>query len=105
MFFCCAGISAFPSVQADMADKRMFKWSAVMSYMVLSLLAVPLITVGYLTLGDCLQADVMLNLGRGWVRIMAELALTIHLVATLPIMINAPNQYLEGAMNVPLCKN
>ncbi len=95
-----AGMSTFPTIQADTADKSGFKYSAAMAYLLLFIVYVPLMAYTYLSLGDCLAPDVIETLNVGIVRRVAEILLMTHLVTTLPIIINAANLYFENLFNI-----
>ena len=47
VMFAFGGASTFPTVQADMADKKRFKWAAVASCLALFLIYSSVMIVGY----------------------------------------------------------
>jgi hypothetical protein len=61
----------------------------------------PVASVGYFTLGDCVDDNVIMSLSKGPAKIAAEVILLFHLVAALPIVINPPSQYFEEILGIP----
>ncbi len=96
-----SGMSTFPTVQADMADKAKFKYSAAASYVLLITIYIPVMAAGYLTFGDCVAEDVVLMMNPGAAKSAMEVLLVCHFITTLPLMINPPNQYFENLLGVP----
>ena len=51
---------------------------------------------------DCpAEANVVLNLSPGPVRIIIEVMLLMHLISAFPILINPPCQYFEQLFSIP----
>ena len=57
--------------------------------------------VGYYSLGSQAEANVVMSLSTGYVRIIIEIMLLLHLVAAFPILINPPCLYFEQLFNIP----
>ena len=72
---------------------------------VLFLIYAPVASVGYFTLGDCVNDNVIMSLSNGPSKIAAELILLLHLVTALPIVVNPPCQYLEEIIGIPKSKH
>ena len=51
--FAYSGISTFPTVHADMADRAQFKYAAVASYVILFLIYMPVMAAGILWILFC----------------------------------------------------
>ena len=51
-------------------------------------------------LGDCVRPNVIASLSEGPAKSVAEGLMMAHLVSTLPIVLNAPNQYIEGLLGI-----
>ena len=51
-------------------------------------------------LGDCVRPNVIESLSEGPAKSVAEGLMMAHLVSTLPIVLNAPNQYIEGLLGI-----
>jgi hypothetical protein len=58
-------------------------------------------SVGYFTLGDCVNDNIIMSLSDGPVKTAAEAVLLLHLVTALPIVINPPSQYFEEILHIP----
>ena len=56
---------------------------------------------GYYALGSQAEANVVMSLSEGPVRITIEVMLLLHLVAAFPILINPPCQYFEQLFDIP----
>ena len=54
-------------------------------------------------LGDCVKPNVIESLSDGAARRVAEGLMMAHLISTLPIVLNAPNQYIEGLLGIEHC--
>ena len=88
-----------------MAIKGRFKWVVIISCVLLFALYATLTIVSYMSLGDCLQPVVIANLKRGHAKHAANGLMATHLVSAFPIVVNAPNQYLEGLLGIPQSKD
>ena len=53
------------------------------------------------SLGDCVQPVVIENLRLGAVKRAATGLMATHLVSAFPMVVNTPNQYLEGLLGIP----
>ncbi len=98
------GASTFPTIQADMANKKLFKWAAIFSCLALFFIYAPVMGVGYISLGDCVAKNVVESLSEGPAQKAAAGLIMVHLISTLPILINAPNQYFEELFKIPHSK-
>ncbi len=67
----------------------------------LFVLYTPVAAVGYFSLGSCVSDNVLLSLSDGPVKTAAEIVVLVHLVTAVPIIINPPNQFVEGALRIP----
>lgn len=72
--------------------------------LVLFMIYTPVATVGYFTLGDCVNDNIIMSLTKGPARIAAEIVLLFHLISAMPIVINPPSQYFEEIMGIPKSK-
>ena len=57
--------------------------------------------LGYYALGDQAEANVVLNLSPGPIRIVIEIMLLLHLISAFPILINPPCLYFEQLFKIP----
>ena len=53
------------------------------------------------SLGDCVQPVVIENLRLGAVKRAANGLMATHLASAFPMVVNTPNQYLEGLLGIP----
>ena len=88
-----------------MADKSKFKLAAFISMGVLFGIYFPTAASGYLSLGDCVQTNVLLSMSDGPLKIASECVILLHLVSALPIVINPPSQFLEEILHIPKGNN
>ena len=68
---------------------------------ILFLIYCPTAAVGYFSLGDCVQSNVILSMSDGGLKTAAECIILLHLVAALPIIINPPSQFFEELLHIP----
>ena len=61
--------------------------------------------LGYYALGDQAEANVVLNLSPGPIRIVIEIMLLLHLISAFPILINPPCLYFEQLFKIPSGKS
>ena len=67
----------------------------------IGVLYLALSTSGYFLLGDCLEYNVLDSLSEGPLKTAAQTLLMFHLIVAFPLLINAPNQYLEQFLHIP----
>ena len=70
-------------------------------FLVLGIIYVPMGVLGYYALGDQAEANVVLNLSPGPIRIVIEIMLLLHLISAFPILINPPCLYFEQLFKIP----
>lgn len=97
-------VPVFPTIQADMAFKGRFKWVVVISCFFIFVTYASVTIVAYQFLGDCVQPVVIENLRFGISKDAANGLMATHLVSAFPMVVNAPNQYLEGLIGIPQSK-
>ena len=76
-----------------------FHWLRLL--LVIGSLYLSLASVGYFMLGSCLEYNVFDSLSQGPIKIAAQSLFTIHLITAFPLILNSPNQYIEGALKIP----
>jgi len=101
IMFAYAGASTFPTIQADMADRSKFNYSAMIAMGVLFALYFPMAAGCYFSLGDQVTPNIVLAMSEGWQRITVEIMLLLHLVTAFPIILNPPSQFCEKLFNIP----
>ena len=55
----------------------------------------------YYAYGSDAQANIVLSLKTGGIRVTVEVMLLLHLVAAFPIILNPPAQFFENVFNIP----
>ena len=56
------------------------------------------------SLGDCVRPVIIKNLRLGLAKRAANGLMATHLISAFPMVVNAPNQYLEGLLGIPQSK-
>ena len=117
--FAFAGASTFPTIQADMADRSKFNISAIIAMAILFLIYFPMAVGCYYSLGievrpfiylintylSQVEDNIVLAMLPGWMKMLVEIMLLLHLITAFPIITNPPAQFFEEMLNVPTSKN
>ena len=61
----------------------------------------PMALGGYWSFGHLCQPNIVLSISDGYVRLVVEIMLLLHLVAAFPIITNPPAQFFEYMFNIP----
>jgi len=101
VMFAYSGASTFPTIQADMKDRRKFPLAAMAAMSILLCIYFSMAAVGYYQLGDFAAANIVESVCNGGFKIAIEVILLLHFVAAFPIMTNPPNQFFEEALGIP----
>jgi len=101
IMFAFAGASTFPTIQADMADRSKFNIAALIAMAILFLIYFPMAVGGYYSLGDEVTDNIVLAMPGGWMKMLVEVMLLLHLITAFPIITNPPAQFFEEMLNVP----
>jgi len=101
IMFAFAGASTFPTIQADMADRSKFNISAIMAMGILFLIYFPMAVGCYYSLGSMVEDNIVLAMPGGWMKMLVEIMLLLHLITAFPIITNPPAQFFEEMLNVP----
>ena len=64
------------------------------------LLYVPVAGGCYFSLGDLVEDNIVLAMSAGWVKVLVEVMLLLHLIAAFPIITNPPAQFFEGMLGI-----
>ena len=57
--------------------------------------------IPYYAYGAGSQANIVLSIQDGWIRITVEVMLLLHLISAFPIILNPPAQFFEHIFNIP----
>merc|ERR1719289_847466 len=101
IMFAFAGASTFPTIQADMADRSKFNISAIIAMAILFLIYFPMAVGCYYSLGTEVKDNIVLAMLPGWMKMLVEIMLLLHLITAFPIITNPPAQFFEEMLNVP----
>jgi len=101
IMFAFAGASTFPTIQADMADRKKFPISASIAMLILFLIYFPMAASGYFSFGKDVQDNIVQSMENGWPRILVEVMLLLHLISAFPIITNPPAQFFEQLLGIP----
>ncbi|XP_023328375.1 amino acid transporter ANT1 isoform X2 [Eurytemora carolleeae] len=99
--FAFAGAPNFPTIQSDMKDRRQFSICVSIAMGVLLCIYAPMAAVGYFELGDAVKGNIVDSMCNGNVKIAVECLLLAHLISAFPIVVNPPNQFIEGVLGIP----
>jgi len=93
--FAFSGHNIFPSVEETMLYPRSFNKMLFISFIAIITIYIPPTITGYWAFGQYTLSPILLNLGNGIASQMAIIAITMHLLVTIPIINNPVNLYLE----------
>ncbi|XP_075530794.1 uncharacterized protein LOC142563939 isoform X1 [Dermacentor variabilis] len=101
IMFSYGGAAMFPTIQNDMRDRSRFPMAVAYATIALVGLYVVMATLGYLTFGNEVGANILLSIGDGGVSIAVQLLFIVHLVTAFLIVINPMCQEVEGHLGIP----
>ena len=67
----------------------------------LFLIYFPMALGPYFSFGSGCKSNIVLSISTGYVRLVVEIMLLLHLITAFPILTNPPAQFLEFALNIP----
>ncbi|CAB4070007.1 SLC32A [Lepeophtheirus salmonis] len=102
VMFAFAGASVYPSIQDDMRNKSHFKYTAILSIVLIICMYVPVSWLGYALIGDCVNRNVILSLKPGIIKSSVEILLILHLYTAITIFLNPIHQYFEFLFHINL---
>ena len=68
---------------------------------VLFLIYVPMGIAPYYSYGNQAEANIVKTMSPGWIKVIVEIMLLLHLIAAFPILTNPPAQFFEQLLNIP----
>lgn len=90
-----------PTLQQDMKEKNRC-WQAVWWTCLVSVLTyVPVSALAYVMYGSDISTNVLQNLPRGWLRVIAEASIAVNLLCTFLLCLNPVAQDVEEMLNLP----
>ncbi|XP_043219849.1 amino acid transporter AVT1D-like isoform X2 [Amphibalanus amphitrite] len=100
IMFSFTGVSTFPTIQLDMAERARFSRAAVGGFAGLCMVYVPVAATGYMVYGDTVNINLIQNFTPGPLLIVIQVLLTVHFLGAFVMLINPVCQNLEGALHV-----
>uniref|UniRef100_A0A131YWW9 Solute carrier family 32 (Vesicular inhibitory amino acid transporter) n=1 Tax=Rhipicephalus appendiculatus TaxID=34631 RepID=A0A131YWW9_RHIAP len=101
IMFSYGGAAMFPTIQNDMRDRSRFPMAVAYATIALVGLYVVMATLGYLTFGNEVGANILMSIGDGGVSIAVQLLFIVHLITGFLIIINPMCQEVEGHIGIP----
>ncbi|XP_037087973.1 amino acid transporter AVT3C-like [Pollicipes pollicipes] len=98
--FSFTGVSTFPTIQLDMADRARFSRAAAAGFAGLCMVYVPVATLGYVIYGDQVRDNITENFTAGPLLIIIQVLLTVHFLGAFVMLINPVCQNVEGAFQI-----
>lgn len=100
--FSFGGSAAFPTIQCDMKQPRLFPKSVIMGYSAVLALYLPVSFLGYLAYGEDVKTNILMNLSStSAVTKCVSAMIALHLLFSFIIVINPVSQQLEEWLNIP----
>jgi len=91
-----AAHAGLPTIEASMREPKKFTRSFNLAYLMVMLLYLPVAVIGYSTFGDNVVSPVLDSLPKNWVRVASQLAITVHVLMTYPVLMTLLLTELEG---------
>ncbi|VDD90142.1 unnamed protein product [Enterobius vermicularis] len=101
VMFAYGGHGTFPTIQHDMTKPYHFCRSAIIGFVIICSLYLPVSILGYYSYGDSLRDSVIPSLQNVWIQQAVNVLITLHVFLALTILFNPMNQELEEALNIP----
>eukprot|EP01114_Cavostelium_apophysatum_P018555 TRINITY_DN5766_c0_g1_i1.p1 TRINITY_DN5766_c0_g1~~TRINITY_DN5766_c0_g1_i1.p1 ORF type:complete len:470 (+),score=79.84 TRINITY_DN5766_c0_g1_i1:167-1576(+) len=103
LVFAFGGHNLFPAIQDEMRHKHQFNGMLTGAFLIILALYLPPSIAGYWAFGinaGGQDGNILDNLHSGVVPEMARIAITLHLIITIPIVNNPINLWLEDLFNI-----
>lgn len=106
IIFAFGGHAAFPTIQHDMRDPKLFPKSISIAYSIIVLMYFPVAAAGYFVYGDLFiteNTDYILDIiYKGVIHKIVTVMILLHLVFGFVIVINPLCQQIEEALHIPI---
>jgi len=99
--FAFGGHNVFPAIQDSMRNTRDFNKMFNSAFLVIMGLYLPPCIVGYWAFGDKVESPILSNLRVGVVPDMAIVAITLHILVTIPLIDNPVYLWAEDLVKIP----
>jgi len=100
LVFAFGGHNVFPAIEQTMRRRSHFNKMIIQAFVIILALYVPPCVVGYYIYGENAKEVILDNLVQGIVPQIARIAITLHLIITLPIVNNPINLWLEDLFKI-----
>jgi len=104
LFLLFGGHNVFPGVEHAMRTPANYSKMLTKAFIVILILYIPPAIAGYWAFGQNTKNVILDNLTRGVVPQIATIAITLHLLVTIPIINNPPNLWLEDVLKIDKSK-
>ncbi|XP_054275664.1 uncharacterized protein LOC128994869 isoform X1 [Macrosteles quadrilineatus] len=101
ILFAYGGASTFPTIQNDMVRRDKFSVSAVIGFIVVLCLYMPVVVGGYFVYGDNIDDNIVQSVSRGMFVSFANILMAVHLILAFFIVVNPVCQLVENVFEVP----
>ncbi|KAI3385429.1 hypothetical protein SNEBB_010257 [Seison nebaliae] len=95
IIFSLSGSILFPTIQVEMKDQNKFYKSAILGFVGLLLMYLPVSIAGYALFGTDVKSNILQSISPDLYRISLQLLIAIHLLSAFIIVINPVFQHLE----------
>jgi len=99
--FSFGGHGVFPTIQHDMKDPKRFTNSAIVAFIIVFILYIPITIFGFVTYGNSLHDSIISSIQSTFIQQSANFFIAIHCILTLTIVINPLNQEFEHKFKLP----
>lgn len=101
ILFSFGAASIFPSIQNDMKDRRKFKYSVTLAFIVILALYLPMTILAYIIYGEASEDNILLSLSPSPLVTCANILMTLHTIMAFLICINPVSLQTENVLKIP----
>ncbi|GFT56596.1 amino acid transporter AVT1E [Nephila pilipes] len=101
MSFSLGGAASYPTFQIDMADRNDFHKSATLAFALVLSLYLPIGILGFCAYGEKITTNILDSIAISAFKRIIEILLVLHMILTVPIIINPCLQEFEELFNIP----
>ncbi|CAH1389605.1 unnamed protein product [Nezara viridula] len=101
ILFSFGAASIFPSIQNDMKNRKMFKYSVTLAFIVILALYLPMTILAYVIYGEASEDNILLSLSPSLLVTCANILMTLHTIMAFLICINPVSLQTENILKIP----
>ncbi|KAE8573193.1 uncharacterized protein [Halyomorpha halys] len=101
ILFSFGGASIFPSIQNDMRNRKKFKLSVTLAFIVILALYLPMTILAYVIYGEASEDNILLSLSPSPLVTCADILMTLHTIMAFLICINPVSLQTENILKIP----